>query len=158
MSAEQVRKYESAASEFGGKINKKAQESTDRDFVEVMQEKRKKEKNSSHRKEETWFDKRQKRIRLRLRYQAIEAAERRGEMSRVEQLNQAKSQAASFNRLHNFLIQDTEKEKRMPETVTDKERPRTANTYDMLRRAYLLSGQRKKAGNSVRRPPDKNES
>lgn len=144
MSAGQIQTHESAGSIFKDKLEKKKSDTSAGDFYEVMREKKKKQK--CQKKEESWFDKRQKRIRAMLKAQASLAAERRGEMSRIEQENHAKLQEAGANRLHNFLVEGTGMEKRMPEDVTDKEHPKTANTYDALRRAYLLSGRRRKAG------------
>lgn len=144
MSANQIQTHESAGNIFKDKLENKKSDTSANDFYEVMREKKKKQK--CQRKEESWFDKRQKRIRAMLKAQARLAAERRGEMSRMEQENHAKLQQAAANRLHNFLVEDTGREKRMPEEVTDKKHPGTANTYDALRKAYLLSGNRRKAG------------
>lgn len=143
MSAEQINVYENAGNIFKDKLDNKKTENSDGDFCRVMREKKKKE--NCRKKEESWFDKRQKRIRARLKAQANLTAERRGEMSRAEQKNHAKIQAAGANRLHNFLVEGTGMEKRMPEEATDKEYVRTVNTCDYLRKAYLLSGAKKKA-------------
>ncbi|MCM1259183.1 MAG: hypothetical protein NC307_15235 [Roseburia sp.] len=144
MSANQIQPHESAGSIFKDKLENKKSETSANDFNEVMREKRKKQK--CQKKEESWFDKRQKRIRAMLKAQARLAAERQGEMSRMEQKNHAKLQQAGANRLHNFLVEGTGREKRMPEDVTDQKYPGTANTYDALRKAYLLSGCGKSAG------------
>lgn len=149
MSAGQIQTHESAGSIFKDKLEKKKSDNSANDFYEVMREKKKKQK--CQKKEESWFDKRQKIIRARLKAQASLAAERRGEMSRAEQENHAKLQEAGANRLHNFLVEGTGKEKYLPEDVTDKEYVRTVNTCDTLRRAYLLSGRRKKAGGCEKR-------
>lgn len=149
MSAGQIQTHESAGSIFKDKLEKKKSDNSANDFYEVMREKKKKQK--CQKKEESWFDKRQKIIRARLKAQASLAAERRGEMSRAEQENHAKLQEAGANRLHNFLVEGTGKEKYLPEDVTDKEYVRTVNTCDTLRRAYLLSGRRKKAGDCEKR-------
>ena len=108
MPAEQIQAYENAGNIFKDKLDKKKTENTDRDFRRVMGEKKKKKKCGK--KEESWFDKRQKIIRARLKAQANLNAERRGEMSRIEQENHAKIQAAGANRLHNFLVEDTGRE------------------------------------------------
>lgn len=149
MSAGEIQTHESAGSIFKDKLEKKKSDNSANDFYEVMREKKKKQK--CQKKEESWFDKRQKIIRARLKAQASLAAERRGEMSRAEQENHAKLQEAGANRLHNFLVEGTGKEKYLPEDVTDKEYVRTVNTCDTLRRAYLLSGRRKKAGDCEKR-------
>lgn len=149
MSAEQIQAYENAGNIFKDKLANKKTEDSDRDFYRVMREKKKKQ--DCRKKEESWFDKRQKRIRARLKAQALLTAERRGEMSRAEQENHARLQEAGANRLHNFLVEGTGKEKYLPEDVTDKEYVRSVNTCDHLRRAYLLSGSRKRAGVSKER-------
>lgn len=149
MPAEQIQAYENAGNIFKDKLDKKKTENTDRDFRRVMGEKKKKKKCGK--KEESWFDKRQKIIRARLKAQANLNAERRGEMSRIEQENHAKIQAAGANRLHNFLVEDTGREKHLPENVTEKEYVRNVNTCNYLRRAYLLSGAKKKTACSGRK-------
>ena len=140
MPAEQIQAYENAGNIFKDKLDKKKTENTDRDFRRVMGEKKKKKKCGK--KEESWFDKRQKIIRARLKAQANLNAERRGEMSRIEQENHAKIQAAGANRLHNFLVEDTGREKHLPENVTEKEYVRNVNTCDKL--LFACQGQKRK--------------
>lgn len=152
MEAEWVRHSEEANHLFSEKMGVKARGKEDRDFNEIVREKKKKKK--IQRQQESWWDKRHKRMRAMFRAQAILASQRRGELSRTEQENHAKSQAAGANRLHNFLTEDTGREKRMPETVTDKKHPGTVNTYDCLRRAYLLSGRKNGKNMSSCKGPD----
>ncbi len=141
MAAEQIQSTKSADSRFFEKFSEKSQNASEKDFGDVIREKRK--KNKSVRKQESWFDKRQKRIRARLKAQAVLAAIRQGEMSRIEQENHAKAQEASANRLHNFLTEDAGMEKRMPERAEEKRYDSTGNTYEHLRKAYIFSGRRK---------------